>query len=56
MYNNEAGARGKGISFFEKYLTLWVALCIGAGIVLGKIAPSLAASLDECSGKVKFPL
>jgi ACR3 family arsenite transporter len=46
MDNNEAGARGKGISFFEKYLTLWVALCIGAGIVLGKIAPSLAASLD----------
>ena len=25
----------KQISFFEKYLTLWVALCIGGGIVIG---------------------
>ena len=25
----------KHIGFFEKYLTLWVALCIGAGIVIG---------------------
>ena len=28
----------KSIGFFEKYLTIWVALCIGAGIVLGTIA------------------
>ncbi|MBX2977673.1 MAG: ACR3 family arsenite efflux transporter [Flavobacteriales bacterium] len=26
------------IGFFEKYLTLWVALCIGAGIALGELA------------------
>lgn len=25
----------KQIGFFEKYLTLWVALCIGAGILIG---------------------
>lgn len=31
---------------FEKYLTLWVLLCIGGGIALGKIAPSLASTLD----------
>ncbi|CAI9086268.1 arsenical-resistance protein [Candidatus Methylacidiphilum fumarolicum] len=30
-----------GIGFFEKYLTLWVALCIGAGIGLGKLFPGL---------------
>jgi len=34
------------MSFFERYLTLWVALCIGAGILLGKIAPELAQTLD----------
>lgn len=32
---------------FERYLTLWVSLCIIAGIMLGKAAPGLAASLDS---------
>ncbi len=36
----------KGISFFERYLTVWVALCIVAGIALGKIAPNFARTLD----------
>ena len=36
----------KGLSFFEKYLTLWVFLCIIAGIVLGKLAPGAATYLD----------
>lgn len=36
----------KGISFFERYLTVWVALCIGGGIVLGKVAPGVARYLD----------
>ena len=31
---------------FERYLTLWVALCIAGGILLGKIAPGLARTLD----------
>ncbi|MFW5864401.1 MAG: arsenic resistance protein, partial [bacterium] len=31
---------------FERYLTLWVGLCIIAGIALGKIAPGLAQKLD----------
>ena len=34
---------------FERYLTLWVALCIAGGILLGKIAPGLAKSLDAMS-------
>ncbi len=36
----------KGIGFFERYLTIWVGLCIVAGILLGKIAPGTAKSLD----------
>ena len=39
----------KGIGFFERYLTVWVLLCIGAGILLGKIAPSFARTLDGFS-------
>ncbi|MFO7627441.1 MAG: hypothetical protein R6V62_09305 [Candidatus Fermentibacteraceae bacterium] len=34
---------------FEKYLTIWVALCIFAGILLGKAAPDLAQTLDAMS-------
>jgi len=36
----------KGLSAFEKYLTIWVLACIGAGILLGKLAPSVARTLD----------
>ena len=38
-----------GIGFFERYLTLWVVLCIAAGISLGRLAPDLATSLDRMS-------
>ena len=36
-------------SLFERYLTVWVGLCIIGGILLGKIAPNLAQSLDRLS-------
>jgi ACR3 family arsenite transporter len=36
----------KGIGFFERYLTVWIGLCIVAGIVLGKLAPGFAQTLD----------
>ena len=36
----------KGLSVFEKYLTVWVILCIGGGILLGKFAPGFAKALD----------
>ena len=37
----------KGLGVFEKYLTIWVMLCIAAGIVLGKAAPGFAGALDR---------
>ncbi|MBW8016598.1 MAG: ACR3 family arsenite efflux transporter [Planctomycetes bacterium] len=37
----------KGLSLFEKYLTLWVLLSIAAGILLGKFAPAVATYLDS---------
>ena len=42
----------KMTSVFERLLTLWVALCIVAGILLGKIAPGLAKALDGMSIQV----
>ncbi len=42
----------KDLSLFERYLTLWVGLCIVAGMVLGKSAPGVAAYLDGLSIQV----
>lgn len=39
----------KKLNVFEKYLTLWVLLCIAGGILLGKIAPGVALKLDAMS-------
>ena len=39
----------KMTSVFERYLTLWVGLCIVGGIALGKVAPTLAKTLDGMS-------
>ena len=36
----------KGLNIFEKYLTVWVILCIVGGIVMGKLAPDFAKALD----------
>ncbi|CCK80821.1 ACR3 family arsenite efflux transporter [Desulfobacula toluolica] len=43
----------KMTSMFERYLTVWVALCIVGGILLGKFAPGLAKTLDGMSINVK---
>ncbi|GAB1453865.1 hypothetical protein MASR2M47_39210 [Draconibacterium sp.] len=39
--------QSKQIGFFEKYLTIWVALCIGAGIVIGNFAGESVAVLSK---------
>lgn len=45
------------LSLFERYLTIWVLLCIGAGIFLGNIAPEVAVKLDSLSiHNVSFPI
>ncbi|NQU17076.1 MAG: ACR3 family arsenite efflux transporter [Candidatus Saganbacteria bacterium] len=37
------------LGFFEKYLTLWVIGCIVLGILLGKLFPQAAVTLDKIS-------
>jgi ACR3 family arsenite transporter len=48
MENKPASER-KMSSIFERYLTVWVGLCIFAGIALGRMAPDVARSLDSMS-------
>ena len=48
-----SNADRKMTSVFERFLSLWVVLCIIAGILLGKVAPDLAHYLDSLSLKVR---
>lgn len=36
-----------GIGFFEKYLTVWVILCMFAGVLIGKFLPGIPAFLGR---------
>ncbi len=37
----------ESMNIFERYLSVWVGLCIIVGIALGRLAPNLAKSLDS---------
>ena len=45
--NNIQKKKLEGISFFEKYLTIWVALCIVAGVALGQLVPAFPQTLSK---------
>ncbi len=40
---------GSNLSFFERYLTVWVFFCILAGVEIGRLFPSVAVALDAMS-------
>lgn len=47
----------KKLGFFEKYLTLWVFLCIVAGIFLGRVFPEAADMLNQLQyAQVSLPI
>ncbi len=37
----------KNLGFFEKYLTVWIFICIGIGIALGEVFPQIAVQIDS---------
>jgi arsenite transporter len=47
--NSSAVQAGGKLSFFERYLTVWVFLCIIAGVILGRLFPGIAVALDSMS-------
>jgi arsenite transporter len=46
---SEIQGANKNIGFFERYLTLWVAICIVAGLILGQILPAIPEALSRMS-------
>lgn len=53
MKNTEIG----GIGFFEKFLTLWVILCMIAGVLIGKFLPEVPAFLGRFEyARVSLPI
>ena len=49
MSQNHKSSERIMTSIFERYLSLWVILCIFGGIFLGKLAPNLSQTLDQFS-------
>jgi len=50
-------AAGTGMPFFERYLSIWVGLCIVVGILLGRFLPGLFESLGAIEiAKVNLPV
>ncbi|HEU4851325.1 MAG TPA: ACR3 family arsenite efflux transporter [Telluria sp.] len=52
-----AGGAAPAIGFFERYLTVWVALCIVAGILLGQAFPRAFQAIAELEvARVNLPV
>jgi ACR3 family arsenite transporter len=48
---------GKDLGFFERYLTIWVALCIVAGVALGQLVPAVPDTLTRFTyAEVNIPV
>jgi arsenite transporter len=46
-----------GIGFFQKYLTIWVALCMIVGVLIGKFIPQIPTFLNKFEyAKVSIPV
>ncbi|HBQ64516.1 MAG TPA: arsenical-resistance protein [Clostridiales bacterium] len=47
----------QGIGFFEKYLTVWVILCMGAGVAIGRFLPGIPEFLSRFEyARVSVPI
>jgi len=53
----EVEDKAEGLGFFEKYLTIWVAICIGIGILIGRFIPSIPETLNKLEyAQVSIPV
>ncbi|MEI8298483.1 MAG: ACR3 family arsenite efflux transporter [Pseudomonadota bacterium] len=57
MTNTEHSRAKPAMSGFDRYLTVWVALCITAGVVLGQLLPAAFQSLGQLQvARVNLPV
>jgi len=48
---------GRGISFFEKFLPLWIALCIIIGIFISQVVPEISEAINSLKiGSISIPI
>ena len=53
--SEEEGSRS--ISFLERFLTIWVALCIGIGIFLSQVIPKINEAINSLQiGGISIPI
>lgn len=54
---SEEEGEGRTISFFEKFLPLWVGLCILIGIILSQVIPGISQAINSFSiGQISIPI
>lgn len=47
----------EGISFFERYLTIWVLLCMAVGVLIGRFFPAFPAFMNQFEyAEVSIPM
>ncbi|GAB4309083.1 MAG: ACR3 family arsenite efflux transporter [Promethearchaeota archaeon] len=55
--NNKQIQIGGALSSFEKFLPLWIAICIALGLLLSRVIPGVAQSIDSFKiGNVSVPI
>jgi len=55
--NSLESGKKAGLSTFEKYLYIWIGICIGIGILLSLLVPSIAIAIDAVKvGTVSIPI
>ena len=48
---------GRSISFFERYLTIWVVVCIVVGILISRLIPGISQAFNALNiGQISIPI
>jgi len=47
LANETKATRKETLGTFEKYLTLWIAICIVAGLLVGRFLPQFGEFIDR---------
>src|SRR5450759_4492500 len=54
---DEEAGKPKHLDFFDRYLFIWIFVCMGIGLGLGKLFPGLGTQLDKVKiGFVSIPI